>query len=216
MRVVNPVAARVLSTVAGQLGNPHGTLGKLTARILNRGNRSLIDAAVDAAEPGIGDAVADIGFGGGVGLSLLLARVGATGTVHGFDISPDMIARAASDLRGEIATGRLTVAPGSLTDLPLDDAALDAAITVNTVYFIPDLAPACTEFARVLRPKSRIVIGVNDPDGMAKAPFTRYGFTLRPVAEIRAALEAAGLEVEHRQIPDRPFTGHLLIGRRAG
>lgn len=73
---MNPLAARVMSTVAGQLGNPHGLLGKGTALMLNRVNRFLIDEAVAAAAPVVGETVADIGFGGGVGLSLLLDRVG--------------------------------------------------------------------------------------------------------------------------------------------
>ncbi|WP_216902022.1 class I SAM-dependent methyltransferase, partial [Nocardia alni] len=95
------------------------------------------------------------------------------------------------------------------------DASLDAVITVNTLYFVPELDRACAELARVLRPKGRVVIGVGDPDGMAKLPFTGYGFRLRPVAELTAALESAGLSVDHREIEQKPFPGHLLIGRLA-
>nr|WP_245663543.1 methyltransferase domain-containing protein [Nocardia inohanensis] len=212
---MNP-AARLFSAVAGQLGNPHGLLGRATAVALNRGNRALIEAAVDAAAPAPGEIAADIGFGGGVGLSLLLNRVVPGGLVHGADISPDMLARARASFAESIAAGHLSIDEGSLTALPYADATIDAAITVNTIYFVPDLAPACAEFSRVLRPKGRVVIGINDPEGMAKAPFTRYGFTLRPVPEIVTALEDAGLEVEHRALPGKPFTSHLLIARQAG
>lgn len=204
-----------MSAVAGQLGNPHGALGRVVGTVLDRGNRYLIDASVDAAEVGSGAAAGDIGFGGGVGLSTLLERVGADGTVHGVELSREMLARARSRFAPEIGRGRLRVLEGSLTELPLADASLDAVITVNTVYFVTELDRACAELARVLRPAGRVVVGIGDPDGMAKMPFTAYGFRLRPVAELIAALERTGLTVEHRVIDRRPFAGHLLIGRRA-
>lgn len=202
-----------MSTVAEQLGNPHGVLGKVVARTLNRTNRFAIDAAVEAAEVGAGQAAGDIGFGGGVGLAILLRKVGAAGTVHGVEISADMSARARSRFARDIGTGRLRIVDGALTELPLGSASLDAVITVNTVYFIDDLDRACAELARVLRPGGRVVVGIGDPAAMAKMPFTAHGFRLRPVEEVSGALERAGLTVEHRQIDRRPIPAHLLIGR---
>ncbi|MEV6771729.1 methyltransferase domain-containing protein [Nocardia sp. NPDC051030] len=210
---MNPVVARVMSTVAGQLGNPSGFLGKGVARMLDRGNRFLIDAAVAASEVAPGESAADIGFGGGIGLTLLLDRVGAQGTVTGVELSRDMLKRAESRLAQDISSGRLRVLEGSLTDLPLADGSLDVVITANTLYFVPELDRACAELARVLRPKGRLVVGVGDPDAMAKMPFTQYGFTLRPVTELAAALEQAGLVVEQRRLEHRPIPVHLLIAR---
>ncbi|MFC9893215.1 class I SAM-dependent methyltransferase [Nocardia sp. NPDC127579] len=199
--------AKVMSTLAGQLGNPHGLLGKGVARILNRGNRPLIEAAAEAAT---GTVVADIGFGGGVGLELLLARSG-TEVVHGVELSPDMLARARSTFARDLAAGRLRLSAGSLTALPFADDSLDAAITVNTIYFLSDLDAACAELARAVRTGGAVVIGIGDPDAMAAMPFTAYGFTLRPVAEVRAALERAGCTVTERQLPSRPIPTHLLV-----
>ncbi|MFC9662631.1 class I SAM-dependent methyltransferase [Nocardia sp. NPDC127606] len=208
------VKDRLLTTIAGQLGNPHGVLGKGVAFVLNRGNKRAIAAAVDAAAPTTGATVADIGFGGGVGLELLLARVGAEGAVHGIEPSPDMRARARGRFAVEVAEGRLVLADGTLTALPLPDASLHAAITVNTIYFLADLPAACTELARVLRPGGAAVIGIGDPEAMAKMPFTPYGFTLRPVADVVAALSSAGLTVEQRTVPNPPIPHHLLIARK--
>ncbi len=202
-----------MSTIAGQLGNPSGVLGKGVARMLDRANRYMIDAAVDAARVAPGEAAADIGFGGGIGLRLLLDRTGSDGAVTGVELSRDMLTRARSRFAGEITAGRLRVLDGSLTELPLGNAELDAVITANTFYFVPELERACTELARVLRPKGRLVVGLGDPDAMAAMPFTRYGFRLRPVAEVIAALEQAGLTVEHRVLEHKPISGHLLIGR---
>ncbi|MBB5915002.1 ubiquinone/menaquinone biosynthesis C-methylase UbiE [Nocardia transvalensis] len=210
---MNPVVSRVMSTLAGQLGNPHGVLGKGVAAMLNRSNRFMIEAAAEAAGAAPGDAAADIGFGGGVGLSLLLDRVGANGTVHGVEISPDMLMRARSRFVSDIGTGRLRLLSGSLTELPLKDAGVDAAITVNTVYFVPDLDHACAELARVLRPGGRVVVGIGEPEAMARMPFTSHGFLLRPVTEVVAALEQAGLTVEDRFIDRKPIPAHLLVAR---
>ena len=200
---------RLLSAVAGQLGRPHGILSPFVARALNRGNEKAIVAAVDAAQAPRGGVVADIGFGGGVGLQLLLDRVGDDGVVHGIEIADDMLSRAKAKFGSD---RRLRLARGSLTDLPLDDGSLDALITVNTVYFVSDLDAACAELARVLRPGGRAVIGIGDPAVMAKLPFTRHGFAIRPVGEIAAALQNSGLQVEQRRIEDKPIPRYLLIG----
>lgn len=209
------VRDRLLTTIAGQLGNPHGVLGKGVAFVLNRGNKRAIASAVEAAAPTEGAAVADIGFGGGVGLELLLARVGADGVVHGIEPSPDMLARAGGRFAAEVARGRLALVDGTLTAIPLPDASLHAAITVNTLYFLADLPAACIELARVLRPGGTAVIGIGDPEAMAKMPFTPYGFTLRPVAEVVTALSSAGLTVEQRTLANPPIPHHLLIARKA-
>ncbi|MFI9507628.1 class I SAM-dependent methyltransferase [Nocardia sp. NPDC052566] len=208
---MNGVRTRILSAFAGQLGNPHGVLGKGVALMLNRGNRRAVEAAVNATGIEQGATVADIGFGGGVGLSLLLGYAGSKGVVHGFEISPDMLARARDRFAGEIASGRMRLDEGSLTALPLPGDSLDAAITVNTVYFVPDLDAVCAELVRVVRPGGTLVIGIGDPEAMATLPFTAYGFTLRPVAEVIAALERAGCTVDHRQLPNPPIPFHLLV-----
>ncbi|HET6732933.1 class I SAM-dependent methyltransferase [Mycobacterium sp.] len=206
---------RLLSIVAGQLGRPHGPLGPLVARALNRGNARAIAAAVDAAEVPLGGVAADIGFGGGIGLRLLLDRVGDDGVVYGFEIAGDMVRRASSRFRRDVEAGRLRLGDGSLMALPLDAESVDAVITLNTVYFVSDLDGACAELARVLRPGGRAVVGIGDPEVMDGLPFTEYGFTLRPVTEIVAALTNSGLQVEHRRIDEKPMPRYLIVGRRA-
>jgi arsenite methyltransferase len=206
------IRERLLSAVAGQLGRPHGILSPFVARALNRGNEKAIAAAVDAAKIERGAVAADIGFGGGVGLQLLLDGIGDDGVVHGIEIADDMLRRAKSRFGND---GRLLLSRGSLTELPLDDGSVDALITVNTVYFISELDAACREFARVLRPGGRAVIGIGDPDVMARLPFTKHGFTIRPVTEIAVALQNSGLQIEQRQIENRPIPSYLFIGTRA-
>jgi hypothetical protein len=57
----------------------------------------------------------------------------------------------------------------------------DGAITLNTIYFIPELDLAFAELARVTKSSGRVVIGLGDPDAMAGTPLTQHNFRLRPL-----------------------------------
>lgn len=208
------IRQRLLTTVAGQLGHPHGRLGGVVAGALNRGNGQAIATAVAAAQVPAGGVAADVGFGGGAGLRLLVDAVGTGGTVHGVEVSDDMLDRARRQFRSDIDSGRLRLAQGSLTALPFGDATLDAVITVNTVYFVDDLDAVCTELARTLRPGGRAAIGVGDPEAMRRLPVTPYGFRLRPVDDIVAALERAGLTVTVESRADGRLPRHTITAQR--
>jgi ubiquinone/menaquinone biosynthesis C-methylase UbiE len=172
---------------------------------------------VDALAPPRGAAVADVGFGGGVGLPLLLERVGEQGSVHGVEISSEMLGRAARRFERETSESRLSLHKGSMTELPLGNASLDGVITTNTVYFMADLEAAFRELARVLKPSGRAVVGVGDPEAMAKMHVTPYGFRLRPVDEIEAAARGAGLALQaDRRVGHGPRAFHLIVFEPAG
>ena len=112
----------------------------------------------------------------------------------------------------EIADGRLSLHAASLTDLPLPQASLDGAITINTIYFIADLDRAFSELASALKPSRYAVVGVADPDWMSKQPTTEHGFRIRPVSEVMDAAAHAGLIVdEDRSLGDGPYPYHLLV-----
>jgi arsenite methyltransferase len=182
--------------------------------MLNHGNRATVTAAVEALTLAQGEVAADIGFGGGLSLALLLDQVGPTGRVHGLDISHVMLNRARRQYRRSVADGRLMLHEASMTDLPLADASVDAAMTVNTIYFVPDETFA--ELARLLSSTGRLVLGFGDPTAMARDPLTAHGFRLRPVAEIEVALTAAGLTlVEHRRVGAGADAFHLLVAQPA-
>ena len=201
-------------SLAAQLRHPSGPAGLLVARRLNRNNREMVLAAVEASGAVPGEQVADVGFGGGSGLALLLTRVLPGGQVSGVEVSRTMFTRARWLFRRPIARGSLTIELGAATALPFAAAALDAVITVNTVYFLPHLEPAFRECARVLRPGGCLVVCLGDPVEMAELPVTAYGFLLRPVAEVQSALSAAGLTPDgHRGAGQPPFGFHVLTAR---
>lgn len=207
-----------MASIAKQLGHPRGVGGRIVGFALNRGNRDFVSAAVQALHAA-GDAsdavVADVGFGGGVGLKLLLDSLGPSGSVHGVEVSDTMLDQAAKRFKRDVAAGRLTLHNGSLTRLPFADGTLNGLMTVNTIYFVAELQEAFTELARVTAPSGRVVVGVADPDAMAKLPFTSQGFRLRAVTEVIDALQSAGFTVQHRRINAAAGAPHLLIGSPA-
>lgn len=205
---------RALASLAAQLGEPRGVPGHIVGRMLNRANRAAIRAAVDSLDITPEAVLADLGFGGGVGLALLLGRLSNGGKVHGVDRSTTMVAAAARRFRDETTTGRLALHEASIECLPLATASVDGAITVNTLYFVTDLAPTLNEFARVLKPRGKLVIGLGDPDNMAREPLTAHGFHIRPLVEVTEALRDAGLEVnQHRRVGAGKGAVHLLVVR---
>src|SRR5919106_6082709 len=129
---------RFVDPVLGQLRRPHGPLAPLTARMLNVVNRPINRLAVGALQLSGHEHVLDVGFGGGVGLTLVLNRL-TTGRVTGIDISQEMVRRAGQAFRDEVASRRLRVVGASVDALPFADASFDHAYTVNTVFFWPDV-----------------------------------------------------------------------------
>ena len=187
----------------------------MVALALNRGNRGFVSAAVQELHAGGDAVVADVGFGGGVGLKLLLDSVGQSGSVHGVEVSDTMLEQAARRYRRQVATGRLALHNASLSRMPFADGALTGVVTINTIYFVADLQEAFTELARVTAHSGRIVVGVANPETLAKLPFTDNSFRLRPIPEVINTLHSAGFTVEHRRINAADGAPHLLIGTPA-
>src|SRR3954462_5666812 len=98
-----------------------------------------------------------------------------------------------------------------MQSLPMQDGTVDGWISLNTISFSADLAPASRELARVLAPSGRGVVGVAHPDWMASQSFTKHNFTLRPIADVVRELEKAGLVADRREIDGDGPPYNLLI-----
>lgn len=200
------------STLAAQLGHPRGLPGLVVGRMLNRANRAAIDSAVGALDIPPGAVLADLGFGGGLGLELLLSGLEDGGEVHGVDQSTAMLAAATRRFRRQLESGLLVLHEAPLDRLPLETSSLDGAITLNTLYFVTDLAGLFDEWARVLKPSGQLVIGLGDPDTMARQPLTAHGFHVRPLVQVTNALHDANLEVDqHQRVGTGEDAVHLLV-----
>ena len=193
-RALFGLLAPVGAAVARQLARPSGWFGRaVMTRLLNRGNRQLIEATLGQLDLGAGTRFLDVGFGGGAALELAHRR--GVRRLAGVDPSPEAVARLRSRA-GRLAGAELRVELGAAEALPFADRAFDVVASTNTVYFWPALAPAFVELKRVLCPGGRLAVGYS---GAAKLRsfdvITRHGFHLHESAELASQASAAGLRV---------------------
>lgn len=97
--------------------------------------------------------VVDVGCGDGRNL-LGLCQAGFACT--GVDISPTALERAGNHLRSQNQSAFFVEA--SLTDLPFAAESVEAVTAFDVFGQVPDSTTAITEFARVLRPGSVIIL----------------------------------------------------------
>ncbi|MPZ89320.1 MAG: methyltransferase domain-containing protein [Nitriliruptorales bacterium] len=102
-----------------------------------------------------GARVLEIGCGRGVGIEVILDRFGAA-WVDGFDLDPQMVARA----RGRLARrgDRVRVWTSDATAIDAPDAAYDAVFDFAILHHIPHWWDAVGEVHRVLRGGGRLYV----------------------------------------------------------
>jgi arsenite methyltransferase len=111
--------------------------------------------AIDALGALAGEDVLDLGCGPGFYVQELLQRVGADGSVTGIDPAPAMLAMTADRVSG---ADNVRVLQGGADAIPLPDASVDRALSVQVFEYIADVPHALAELRRVVRPGGRVVI----------------------------------------------------------
>ncbi|HEU4421626.1 MAG TPA: methyltransferase domain-containing protein [Pilimelia sp.] len=101
-----------------------------------------------------GQAILDVACGTGILARTAADRVGPTGRVVGVDLNEGMLT-VARRLRPDIEWRR-----GDAADLPLPDAAFDAALCQSALMFFPDVTQALREMARVTKPPGTVGVQV--------------------------------------------------------
>jgi SAM-dependent methyltransferase len=108
----------------------------------------------DAAGIGPDQRVLDVCCGTGVLTRAAAARAGPRGTVTGLDLSPHMLAVAAS------LSPDLTWQQGTAEALPFPDESFDAVVSQFGLMFVPDPAMALREMMRVLVPGGTLAVAI--------------------------------------------------------
>lgn len=104
-----------------------------------------------------GEAVVDVGSGGGID-SLVAARmVGPTGRVVGVDMTPAMLERARA-AAAESGLENVEFREAYMEELPVSDGWADVVISNGVLNLTPDKQKTLGEMFRVLRPGGRLQI----------------------------------------------------------
>lgn len=159
------------SRILRQLGHPSGFLGRLILRRLNRVNRGMNEAAHAALDPGEGDRVLEIGFGGGSLIESILEH-DRVALVAGADVSTLAIQSARKRFSRAVAAGRAEFHKSGEETLPFDNATFSAVCCVNVIYFWPDVPAMLAEALRVLSPGGAFVLvyAEGSPDSVTTFP----------------------------------------------
>ncbi|HEY6748074.1 MAG TPA: class I SAM-dependent methyltransferase [Mycobacteriales bacterium] len=122
-------------------------------------------ALVRAVAPAAGERALDLGCGRGAVLFPLAEAVGPAGRVTGIDLSAEMVARTAADVRARgLSTVDLHVMDAGAPDLP--PASYDLAVSSLVIFFLPDPGAALRSWRELLVPGGRLGIstfGSRDP-----------------------------------------------------
>jgi len=154
-----------------------------------------------------GQRVLDVACGTGLIARLAAAQVGASGSVTGVDIAPDMIdvAQRTPSLPGATIEWRI----GDAVSLPFPDDSFDVVLCQMGLMFMEDRPAAVVEMRRVLAPGGSLV--VNTPGTIQPAfelmeqaivdhisgelgGFVRAVFSMHDPDAVAALLREAGLD----------------------
>jgi arsenite methyltransferase len=105
-----------------------------------------------------GEQVVDVGCGAGIDSLIAAGMVGPTGKVIGVDMTPAMLAKAASSA-AKAQLSNVEFYEGYAESLPVPDGWADVVISNGVLNLMPDKATALKEMARVLKPGGRLQIG---------------------------------------------------------
>jgi ubiquinone/menaquinone biosynthesis C-methylase UbiE len=130
--------------------------------------------AVLRPEPG--ERVLEIGVGTGYYSLDIASWLAPGGRLELFDLQQEFLDHV---MRGGAERGLENLVPtqGDATDLPYEDASVDAVVLTAVLGEIPDSLAALREIRRVLRPGGRLVVGelFGDPHFTTRASLERMG-----------------------------------------
>ncbi len=203
--------------LVSQLGKPRGPLGRSIARAMNRSNLKLSRHALDQLQLRKGATAIEVGFGGGVGLPLLLEAVGDLRPGRWVSIAPLRCWRQAQKtFADEIEAGRLSLVQAQLPAWPEGLPLLaDGILAVNVVYFWADPQPCVNTLAAALKPGGRISLGLRPPEAAKASGLDRAGFNTVEPAAVLGWLTAAGLEdARLSPLPEGNYLAQAAMARK--
>jgi arsenite methyltransferase len=104
-----------------------------------------------------GEAVLDLGSGGGIDVLLSARRVGPTGTAYGLDMTDEMLDLARAN-QARAGVGNVHWLKGHIEDIPLPAGAVDVILSNCVINLSTDKPRVISEAFRVLKPGGRFAV----------------------------------------------------------
>lgn len=168
------------SLLMRMFGQPKGLIGRLGGFILARTKRGFTEWVIHLLNVQPNDKVLEVGFGPGVGIEMLAAKV-TTGSVVGVDSSKEMVEQARSRNAKAIESGSVQLQYGSAEALPFADDIFDKVLTINSMQVWTDVMMGLREIRRVIKVGGLIAFGFTTASGQPSAGLTEMlkaaGFT---------------------------------------
>jgi arsenite methyltransferase len=163
-------AALQVAAGAGSCGtaSTRGECDPITSNLYEAGETATLPPEALAASLGCGnpvalaqlepgEAVLDLGSGGGIDVLLSAKRVGPTGKAYGLDMTDEMLALARENQR-KAGVENVEFLKGEIEHIPLPDQSVDVIISNCVINLSADKDRVLAEAFRVLKPGGRFAV----------------------------------------------------------
>lgn len=145
----------------GASGIPSMTRGNYDGATLEKTPEQMTDQSFGCGNPFTearihpGETVLDLGSGAGLDLFLASEMTGPYGKVIGLDMTDEMLATAAENLKG---IENVSLVKGYIEEMPVESNSVDVIISNCVINLSPDKGKVLKEAFRVLRPGGRFCV----------------------------------------------------------
>lgn len=183
-----------MQNLAQQLREPHGAEGVEVAATMHQSNIGMTRACFASLAVASGETLLEIGHGNGAHVPKFFE--GRPGLLYqGLELSALMQQEATRLNHDLVSNGKARFEAYGGAAFPFEDQSFDKAMTVNTLYFLPDPPAFLSQVHRTLKLGGRFSMAFAAREFMQTLSFTSYGFRLYDVEEARHLISNSGLEV---------------------
>ncbi|GHV82953.1 SAM-dependent methyltransferase [Spirochaetia bacterium] len=184
----------VIKYVGGNFGNPNGTGGKISAKLMNIINQKQYKAVLKNINIESNNTVLDIGFGNGYLINKLFKQNNNI-NIYGIEISNDMLNKVKNKNTEKISNGSLKLFLENIVKTSFEESTFDKIYTVNTVYFWNELNKCFSEIKRILKPNGMFINVIYTKEYLDKIIYTKYGFNKYSKDEIEEITKENGMKI---------------------